>query len=130
MRRSPPNPGPLRASLRGISMLTTKCRSVRMLGSAAIMIAWVACGRLTAYFEPKLAAWDTCAGALLVEEAGGAATCHDRDGPGDAGAPYDLRRQAVLFSNGRVHEEIRAELEAVDALSVNPQDEPAAAAAA
>ena len=46
-------------------------RSVRMLGSAAIMLAWVAAGRLTAYFECDLNAWDTAAGALLVREAGG-----------------------------------------------------------
>ena len=37
-----------------------------MLGSAAIMLAWVAAGRLTAYFECDLNAWDTAAGALLV----------------------------------------------------------------
>jgi fructose-1,6-bisphosphatase/inositol monophosphatase family enzyme len=49
-------------------------RSVRMLGSAAIMLAWVAAGRLTAYFECDLNAWDTAAGALLVREAGGTMT--------------------------------------------------------
>jgi len=49
-------------------------RSVRMLGSAAIMLAWVAAGRLTAYFECDLNAWDTAAGALLVREAGGQMT--------------------------------------------------------
>jgi|TARA_B100000768_G_scaffold179103_1_gene196111 myo-inositol-1(or 4)-monophosphatase len=45
-----------------------------MLGSAAIMLAWVAAGRLTAYFECDLNAWDTAAGALLVREAGGQMT--------------------------------------------------------
>jgi len=119
---SPPNIGPLRASVRGIAMLTKKSRSVRMLGSAAIMLAWVACGRVTAYFEPDLNSWDTCAGALLIDEAGGKGTGHDRDGPGDAGEPYSVRSRAILFSNGRIHEEIRAELASVDALSVNPAD--------
>ena len=37
-----------------------------MLGSAAIMLAWVACGRLTAYFEADLNSWDTAGGVLLV----------------------------------------------------------------
>jgi myo-inositol-1(or 4)-monophosphatase len=37
-----------------------------MFGSAAIMLAWVACGRVTAYFEADLNSWDTAAGALLV----------------------------------------------------------------
>lgn len=41
-------------------------RTIRMLGSAAIMLAWVACGRVTAYFEADLNSWDTAAGALLV----------------------------------------------------------------
>ena len=45
-----------------------------MLGSAAIMLAWVAAGRLTADFECDLNAWDTAAGALLVREAGGQMT--------------------------------------------------------
>ena len=43
-------------------------RTIRMLGSAAIMLAWVACGRVTAYFEADLNSWDTAAGALLVSE--------------------------------------------------------------
>ena len=41
-------------------------RTIRMLGSAAIMLAWVACGRVTAYFEADLNSWDTAGGALLV----------------------------------------------------------------
>ena len=40
----------------------------------AIMLAWVACGRLSAYFEADLNAWDTAAGVLLVREAGGVVT--------------------------------------------------------
>jgi len=119
---SPPNTGPMRASMRGVCMLAAKSRSVRMLGSAAIMLAWVACGRLTAYFEPDLNSWDTAAGALLVEEAGGMGTGHDRDGPGDAGAPYTVASRAILFTNGKIHEEMRAELAKVQALSVLPED--------
>ena len=49
-------------------------RSIRMLGSAAIMLAWVACGRVSCYIEESLNAWDTAAGALLVAEAGGVFT--------------------------------------------------------
>jgi hypothetical protein len=40
-------------------------RSIRMLGSAAIMLAWVAAGRLTAYYEADLHSWDTAAGRGL-----------------------------------------------------------------
>eukprot|EP00281_Chroomonas_sp_CCMP1168_P004991 CAMPEP_0206273108 /NCGR_PEP_ID=MMETSP0047_2-20121206/34407_1 /ASSEMBLY_ACC=CAM_ASM_000192 /TAXON_ID=195065 /ORGANISM="Chroomonas mesostigmatica_cf, Strain CCMP1168" /LENGTH=69 /DNA_ID=CAMNT_0053702157 /DNA_START=43 /DNA_END=249 /DNA_ORIENTATION=+ len=58
-------------SLRGINALMPHCRTIRMFGSAALHLAWIACGRLTAYFEPDLNSWDTAAGAVLVQEAGG-----------------------------------------------------------
>jgi myo-inositol-1(or 4)-monophosphatase len=51
---SPPGLLALGPCLRGVHALSPRVRSVRMLGSAAIMLAWVACGRLTAYFEPDL----------------------------------------------------------------------------
>ncbi len=46
-------------------------RDVRRFGSAAIDLAWVACGRLDAFYETGLNPWDAAAGALLVSEAGG-----------------------------------------------------------
>ena len=59
-------------TVRGIgALLALPVRTVRMLGSAAIMFAWVACGRLTAYVEVDLNSWDHAAGAVLVREAGG-----------------------------------------------------------
>ena len=51
--------------------MMAKARTVRILGSAALMLAWVACGRGSAYFEADLNAWDAAAGALLIREAGG-----------------------------------------------------------
>ena len=69
-----PNERSLRPMVRGISAVGAKARTIRMLGSAAIMLAWVACGRLSAYFEADLNAWDTAAGVLLVREAGGVVT--------------------------------------------------------
>ena len=48
-----------------------RARAVRRLGSAAIDLAYVACGRFDAYWELRLGAWDVAAGAVLVEEAGG-----------------------------------------------------------
>lgn len=45
-------------------------RTIRILGSAAMNFAWLACGRLDAWFEVDLNAWDNAAGALLVQEAG------------------------------------------------------------
>lgn len=49
-------------------------RGVRRLGSAAMDLAYVACGRFDAYYEAGLNPWDIAAGALLVEEAGGVVT--------------------------------------------------------
>jgi len=93
------------AMILGMRALTAiPVRSIRMLGSAAIMLAWVAAGRLTAYYECDLNSWDTAAGALLVAEAGGRMTDLV------TGEPYSLRTRAILASNGSTHEEIREAL--------------------
>ena len=49
-------------------------RAVRRLGSAALDLCYVACGRFDGYWEEKLHAWDVAAGALMVTEAGGVVT--------------------------------------------------------
>jgi len=94
---APPNPDSAAPCFRAMSRLAPPVtRSVRILGSAAINFAWVACGRLDAWFEPDLNAWDSAAGALLVQEAGGRVT----DCVGD---PYTLTTRPVCASNGAVH---------------------------
>ena len=65
--------------------------AVRRLGSAALDLAWVACGRFDGFWELKLHPWDLCAGALIVTEAGGIVT-------GFAGEPFDLFGAEVLAS--------------------------------
>lgn len=52
----------------------TDCADIRRLGSAALELAYVAAGRIDAYFERSLKPWDYAAGMLLVEEAGGKVT--------------------------------------------------------
>jgi myo-inositol-1(or 4)-monophosphatase len=54
-----------------LSRMLTRAQGIRRLGSAALDLAYVACGRLDGYFEFGLKPWDVAAGALLVEEAGG-----------------------------------------------------------
>jgi myo-inositol-1(or 4)-monophosphatase len=72
-------------------------RCVRRNGSAALDLAWVACGRFGAYWEGGLKPWDTSAGMLLVREAGGVVS--DRSGgPFTPGDPW------IVASNGRVHQ--------------------------
>jgi myo-inositol-1(or 4)-monophosphatase len=59
------------AYLQLLGHLMPKTRGLRRLGSAALDLAYTACGRFDAFFEYSLAPWDVAAGAFLVEEAGG-----------------------------------------------------------
>jgi len=72
---------------------------VRRAGSAALDLAYVACGRLDGYWEFGLNPWDMAAGILLVEEAGGKVTDM-------RGGPASLKSPHVMADNGRVHEEL------------------------
>jgi myo-inositol-1(or 4)-monophosphatase len=72
---------------------------VRRLGSAAIDLCWVAAGRVDGFYEHKLEPWDSAAGYLIVEEAGGKVT----DFNGDKFSVYQHR---VLATNGKIHEEM------------------------
>ncbi|MEM7532826.1 MAG: inositol monophosphatase family protein [Chloroflexota bacterium] len=58
-------------SLRTLSTLGHNVRTIRAIGSAALALAWIACGRLDAYLNYNLGAWDVAGGSLLVTEAGG-----------------------------------------------------------
>jgi myo-inositol-1(or 4)-monophosphatase len=78
---------------------TLRSHGVRRAGSAALDLAYVACGRLEAFWEFNLNPWDTAAGALLVEEAGG------RISDFSDGA-FELNSNEVLASNGRIHGEL------------------------
>lgn len=70
---------------------------VRRLGSAAIDLCWVACGRFDGFWEYNLQAWDVAAGYLIVQEAGGIVT--DFEG-GDA----NVFTRQTLASNGLIHD--------------------------
>ena len=75
---------------------------IRMLGSSALDIAYVACGRFTAAYFDYLYPWDYAAGCLILEEAGGLFTTLTGQKPAFAG------RDAFLASNGLIHEQIRS----------------------
>lgn len=72
---------------------------VRRLGSAAIDLCWVAAGRFDGFYEHKLQAWDSAAGFLMVEEAGGKVT----DFKGTHYSPYQPH---ILATNGKIHDEM------------------------
>ncbi|MGA3034052.1 MAG: inositol monophosphatase family protein [Terracidiphilus sp.] len=78
---------------------TLRSHGVRRAGSAALDLAYVACGRMEAFWEFNLNPWDTAAGILLILEAGGRVTDF-------SGAPVRLASEEVLASNGLIHEEL------------------------
>jgi len=78
---------------------TLRSHGVRRAGSAALDLAYVAASRLDAFWEFNLNPWDTAAGILLVEEAGGKVT-------GFSGAHFRLDSREVLASNGLINAEL------------------------
>lgn len=80
---------------------TMRSHGVRRDGSAALDLASVAVGRFDGFWEFDLKPWDTAAGVLLIEEAGGKVTDF-------AGNPYQLGGPVILATNGLIHEEMRA----------------------
>jgi myo-inositol-1(or 4)-monophosphatase len=78
---------------------TLRSHGVRRDGSAALDLASVAAGRFEGFWEFGLKSWDTAAGVLLVEEAGGRVTDFE-------GQPYRPGGPNILASNGLVHDEM------------------------
>lgn len=76
-----------------------KAQAVRRAGSAALDLAYTACGRFDGFWEFKLGAWDIAAGCLLVQEAGGRVT-------NLRGGEVDLFTGEVLASNGKIHNQM------------------------
>jgi myo-inositol-1(or 4)-monophosphatase len=75
------------------------CGDIRRTGSAALDLAYVACGRVEGYFERNLKPWDIAAGMLLVQEAGGSVS-------GYSGEEMKLDTiNAIVADNGEIHEE-------------------------
>jgi myo-inositol-1(or 4)-monophosphatase len=80
-------------------------QGIRRVGSAALDLCWVAAGRMDAYWEYGVRPWDTAAGTLIVEEAGGRVTTF-------SGAPYPLDDPRLVATNGLVHEALLRAIEA------------------
>src|SRR5690606_31252736 len=74
-------------------------RGVRRDGSAAIDMAYVACGRFDGFWEEGLNPWDVAAGKLLIEEAGGIVSYYD-------GSPMSIYQPPIVVSNGLTHNEM------------------------
>ena len=79
------------------SAFLERAQAVRRLGSAALDLCYVATGRFDGFWEQHLKPWDVCAGALIVEEAGGCIT-------GTDGSPFETMAAHLVASNGRIHD--------------------------
>jgi myo-inositol-1(or 4)-monophosphatase len=86
--------------------ITLKTHGVRRAGSAALDLCNVACGRFDGFWEFNLNPWDTAAGVLIVEEAGGRVTRFD-------GQPFRIDSRETLASNGRVHDALLREFQSI-----------------
>ncbi len=81
---------------RSLKEFLLRSRGVRRDGSAAIDMAYVACGRFDGFWEEGLNPWDVAAGKLLIEEAGGMVTYYD-------GSPFSIYAPPICASNGGIH---------------------------
>jgi myo-inositol-1(or 4)-monophosphatase len=86
--------------------ITLHSHGVRRAGSAALDLCNVAAGRFDGFWEFNLNPWDTAAGVLIVEEAGGKVTRFD-------GSPFEINSRETVASNGLIHEPLLREFEDV-----------------
>lgn len=84
---------------RDFTNFTMQAQAVRRDGSAALDLAYVACGRFDGFWEDGLNPWDTAAGVLLVQEAGGRVTDFQDQ-------PLNIYTPKVVTSNGLIHHDI------------------------
>jgi myo-inositol-1(or 4)-monophosphatase len=86
--------------------ITLRSHGVRRAGSAALDLCNVASGRFDGFWEFNLNPWDTAAGVLIVEEAGGTVTRFD-------GSPFELNSRETVASNGLIHEALLREFKEI-----------------
>lgn len=91
----------LEAGLRLFTEVARACEGrVKVLGSTASLLCYVACGRLDGYLRNRTRLWDFAAGGLILEQAGGRVTDFD-------GEPLRRSGQSLLASNGTIHDALR-----------------------
>lgn len=93
--------------MRRFHNILVRGQGIRRMGSAAMDLCYVAAGRFAGYWEQDLNPWDTAAGALLVEEAGGRVT----DFEGNGFTPF---RTSIVATNSLIHDEMLAALRLKD----------------
>ena len=78
--------------------VSKKVSNVRKFGSAALDMAYVACGRFDGYWQRELIYWDIAAGIILIKEAGGFVNFFDVD-------KINTVKKNIIASNSNIHEE-------------------------
>jgi myo-inositol-1(or 4)-monophosphatase len=91
--------------------LTHLTQGVRRSGSAALDLAYVACGRFDGYWERGLSPWDLTAGIILLEEAGGSVSAYD-------GSAFVMNSGRILATNRLIHSQLSHRLQDVPPLSI------------
>lgn len=86
--------------------ITLRTHGVRRAGSAALDLASVAAGRFDGFWEFNLNPWDTAAGVLLVQEAGGVVSDF-------SGGPFQIASRQTLASNGLIHDDLLNEFKQI-----------------
>ncbi len=86
--------------------ITLRTHGVRRAGSAALDLCCVAAGRFEGFWEFNLNPWDTAAGVLIIEEAGGRVTRFD-------GSAFELNSRETLASNGLIHDALLHEFQEI-----------------
>lgn len=81
------------------SRCTKAAQGIRRLGSAALDLCYVACGRFDGFWEQNLNPWDTAAGSLIAQEAGARVTDFSEN-------PYDINQKEILATNNKIHQEM------------------------
>jgi len=102
----PANDGAREDTLRLAAAITHNARTLRSFGSAALSLCYVAAGWLDGFIHADIEPWDAAAGALIVREAGGKVTDF-------AGQPWQIDSKRLIASNGLLHDEILAAIEAI-----------------
>lgn len=87
------------ALIQRFSNCLAAARGIRRLGAAALDLCYVACGRFDAFWEEKLNPWDTAAGMLIVQEAGGEVTDFNAQ-------PFQIEQKQILATNGKIHQKM------------------------
>ena len=86
--------------------LFSKCGGIRRMGSAALDLAYTACGRFDCFWEAGLSIWDIAAGVLIVKEAGGAVSDF-------SGGDSYLKSGDIVASNNNFHNELLKEIKVI-----------------